>query len=462
MYLSQMDDVVIHLTVDLVIRNGKIFTPDGFYTSNIVVNKGVIQSFSNARLLPPSDNIVDAGGKLVLPGMIDMHVHFRDPGFTEREDFQSGSSAAAAGGVTTVVDMPNTAPSVTTVEALKDKVKIANRKSLIDFALIAGAGEVSADTFYELAEGGVVGYKTFMIARFKELAASDAQMLDNFKTISRIGLPCMIHAENEGIVSHGIEKAKTLGRVDPIDHCIFRPSIAEIEATMRTIILAGETNVHLHICHMSAEGSAKVLNWAKHNGKNVTGETSANYLLLNSDIMKKVGPFAKIDPPLRKPTDNEALWKALNSGVIDVLASDHAPYPREDKERGWENIFEAPSGGTAVETHLPLLLDCVDRGLITLKRLVETFSINPAKLIGLYPRKGLLMPGADADIVIIDPNEEFEIKGENLHSKIKDTAFEGYKGKGSPKTTIVRGNIILDDGELVGLPGYGEYLKPLK
>ena len=445
----------------MLIRDGRIYTPQGFYDGDIVVEDGKIQSLTKSSLSIQADTVLDARGNLVLPGMIDMHVHFRDPGFPDREDFQSGTSAAAAGGVTTVADMPNTVPSVTSVEALREKVEIADRKALIDFALIAGAGELSADMLVSLAKGGVVGYKTFMIARFKELAASDGQMLDNFETIAETGLPCMIHAENEDIVSRGIEKAKALGRVDPIAHSEFRPPIAEVEATARTIMLAGETDVHLHICHMSTKGAAKVLGWAKKRRRKVTGETSANYLLLNSEVMKKVGPYAKIDPPLRSPQDQEALWEALNGGVIDVIASDHAPYPKEDKEKGWQNIYDAPSGGTGVETTLPLMLDCVNRGLITLERLVETFAVNPAKIMGLYPRKGVLAPGSDADIIIVDPMSQFVIKGEKLHSKQKITALEGYGGKGRPLTTIVRGKVIMEGGQVVGKPGFGEYLKPL-
>ena len=445
----------------MMIRNGRIYTPSGFYEGDLIVDEGKIKSYTKSSVSIQADTVLDAGGNLVLPGMIDMHVHFRDPGFTDREDFQSGTIAAAAGGVTVVADMPNTVPSVTSTEALEEKVRIADGKALIDFALIAGAGELSSETLISLAEGGVVGYKTFMIARFKELAASDGQMLDNFGTIAGTGRPCMIHAENEDIVSRGMEKAKAMGRVDPIAHSEFRPPIAEVEATARTVMLAGETDVHLHICHMSTRGAAKILGWAKKKGRMITGETSANYLLLNSDIMKKVGPYAKIDPPLRSPQDQEALWKALNTGVIDVIASDHAPYPKEDKEKGWKNIYDAPSGGTGVETTLPLMLDCVNRDLMTIDRLVETFSVNPAKIMGLYPRKGVLTPGADADIVIVDPSLEFVVKGEELHSKQKITAFEDYRGKGKPITTIVRGEVIVDDGGVIGKPGFGEYMKPI-
>ena len=449
------------MTVDLVVKDGKIYTPYGFVEGSIGIDAGRIVSLTKQAAEPDADRVVDAKGNLILPGIIDMHVHFRDPGFPEREDFETGTRAAAAGGVTTVVDMPNTVPPVTSVEALEEKVEIAKTKALVDFALIAGAGELRPETLIAMAEGGVVGFKTFMIARFRELAASDGQMLENFTTIAGTELPCLVHAENEDIVSRWREKAKASGRLDPIAHSEFRPQVAENEATMRTIMLAEGTGVHLHICHMTTEGAADILGWAKARGVNVTGETSPNYLLLTADIMKKVGPFAKIDPPLRGPEDQKALWKAVNEGVIDVVASDHAPYPKEDKEKGWENIFEAPSGGVGVETSLPLMLDCVNRDLLKLERLVEITSTNPAKILRLHPRKGALLPGADADLVIVDMKRDFEIKGESLHSKQRTTAFEGYRGRGQPLTTIVRGEIVMEEGEVLGRPGYGEFQRPI-
>lgn len=448
------------MTVDLVVKGGKVYTPQGFFEGDLVIDAGKIVALTKGGATQEADRVVDAGGNHVLPGMVDMHVHFRDPGFTEREDFQTGTAAAAVGGVTTVVDMPNTVPSVTSMEALNDKIRIASKKALVDFALIGGAGELSPETLVALARGGIVGYKTFMIARFKELAASDGQMLDNFNTIAGTGLPCLIHAENEDIVSRGIEKARALGRVDPIAHSEFRPPIAEDEATMRSVMIAGATEVHLHVCHMTTKGAAGILGWAKSEGRSVTGETSANYLLLNAEAMKKVGPYAKIDPPLRTEEDQRALWRALNDGVIDAIASDHAPYPTEDKERGWEDIFEAPSGGVGVETHLPLMLDCVNRGMITLERLVDVFSANPAKILNLYPRKGAIALGSDADLVVVDLKRGYEIKGERLHSKMKTTAFEGHRGRGLPLTTIVRGSVVAEDGEVSGKPGHGEFQRP--
>jgi dihydroorotase (multifunctional complex type) len=227
------------------------------------------------------------------------------------------------------------------------------------------------------------------------------------------------------------------------------------------MLLAAETDVHLHVCHMTAKGAVEALRWAKSRGSRVTAETSPNYLMLNDEAMTKVGPIAKIDPPLRKPADQEALWGAVKDGTMDVLASDHAPYPREEKEKGWKDIFEAPSGGTGVETSLALMLDNVHRERISIQRLAEMFSANPARIMRLYPTKGALLPGSDADIVIVDMDMEYEIKGEDLQSKQKVTAFEGYRGRGKPVTTIVRGEIVMEDGLVTGRSGYGEFLRPI-
>jgi allantoinase len=448
------------LVIDLVIKGGKVVTPYGVVDVSVGIDEGRIVSITRDIRTPAADRILDAKGQLVLPGVIDMHVHFRDPGFPEREDFETGTRAAAAGGVTTVADMPNTVPSVTSVEALEEKVGIVGRKALIDFALIGGAGALSRETLRSLANEGVAGFKTFLISRFEELAATDGQMLDNFAAIAETGRPCLVHAENEDIVARWQEKARALGRLDPPAHAEFRPAIAEVEATFRTILLAAETSAHLHVCHMTAKGAVDALYWAKNKGIQVTGETSPNYLFLAANAMEKLGPFAKIDPPLRGPKDQASLWRALRDGTIDAVASDHAPYEREEKEKGWTDIFKAPSGGVGVETMLPLMLDSINKGLIGLERLVEICSTNPAKILGLHPRKGVILVGADADMVLVDMDRKFTIRGEDLHSKQKTTAFEGFQGIGLPQTVIVRGVTVVEDEEITGKPGYGIFQRP--
>ncbi len=448
------------MTVDVVIKTGLLVTPSGILEGSLVIDEGKIIGMIRSGE-PKADKVIDASGKVVLPGMIDMHVHLRDPGFPERENFESGTRAAAAGGVTTVVDMPNTVPATVTVEAFEEKKRIAGRKSLVDFAFIGGAGEIPTENIIALADAGATGFKSFLIARFKELAASDYTLLRHMRTLADLDLPLLVHAENQNIVDSYMKEAEASGRTDPLAHCDFRPAIAEVEAVQRCVVFARETGAHLHVCHMSTTGAVDVLDWAQASGQYVTGETSTNYLLFTRETMEERGPYAKVDPPLRSKDDQLRLWEGLNSGVIEVLASDHAPYTKEEKELGWDNIFKAPSGGVVIETTLPLMLDAVNRDLISLERLVEVFSSNPAQINGLYPRKGDLLLGSDADIVIVDMDKPFHIRGENLQTIQKITPYEGMRGKGVPVTTLVRGKVVYEDGEGVGKPGYGEFLRPL-
>lgn len=448
------------MTVDVVIKNGLLVLPSGITEGSVVVDGGKILGVVKSGE-PSADRVVDAAGKVILPGMVDMHVHLRDPGFPERENFESGTRAAAAGGVTTVVDMPNTVPATVTVEAFNQKKGIAERKSLVDFAFIGGAGEVPTEDIVAVSEAGATAFKSFLIARFKELAASDYTLLRHMNTLSELDKPLLVHAENGNLVDMYMEEAKASGRTDPMAHCDFRPAIAEVEATMRCVTLAADTDVHLHICHITAAGAVDVVEWAQAMGQAVTGETSTNYLLFTKEAMEERGPYAKVDPPLRGKDDQLRLWEALNDGTIEVLASDHAPYTKEEKERGWENIFDAPSGGVVIETTLPLMLDAVNRDMISLERLVEVFSTNPAMMNGLYPRKGDIVIGADADLVVADMGKPFHIRGEDLQTIQKITPYEGMKGKGVPILTMVRGEIVYEEGQVVGKPGYGEFRRPV-
>lgn len=448
------------MPVDIVIKNGVLVLPSGLSEGSLIIDDGKIIGIMRSDE-PKADRVIDAKGKYLLPGMVDMHVHLRDPGNPERENFESGTRAAAAGGVTTVIDMPNTVPATVTVKALEEKISIASRKSLVDFGFIGGAGEVPEDELRGLAKAGVTGYKSFMIARFKDLAADDWTLIKNFEIIADEGLPCLIHAENGVIVEKGAAKAKLLGRTDPMAHCEFRPSIAEAEAISRSLMFAEETGVHLHICHMSCGEGVDILEEAQLRGIDATGETSTNYLLMNQETMKVRGPYAKVDPPLRTDADQARLWEALNDGILDVIASDHAPYTREEKEKGWKNIFDAPSGGVVIETSLPLMLNAVNEGKIGLERLVEVFSANPAAINSLYPLKGGLNIGADADVVIVDMDKPFKIRGEDLKTIQKITPYEGIEGVGAPVMTLVRGSIIFEDGQVIGDPGYGKWQKPI-
>ena len=449
------------MPVDVVIKNGTLVLPSGLWEGSLIIDEGKIIGIMKSSE-PKADRVVDAAGRFILPGMVDMHVHLRDPGNPERENFESGTRAAAAGGVTTVMDMPNTIPATVTVKAFEEKKAIVGKKSLVDFGLVAGAGEVPEEELRGLANAGAVAFKSFMIARFKELAADDWQLRKNFEIIADEGLPCLIHAENQVIVDRGVAEAKRLGRVDPLAHCEFRPSMAEAEAASRALMFAEEAGMHLHVCHITAGSVVDILEEAQIRGVDATGETSTNYLLMNEETMKARGPYAKVDPPLRTEADQARLWDALNDGVIDVLASDHAPYTKEEKERGWKNIFDAPSGGVVIETTLPLMLNAVNDGRIGLERLVEVFSTNPAMINGVYPKKGALNIGADADVVIVDMDKQFKIRGEDLKTIQKITPYEGIEGVGALVMTLLRGSVVYEDGQVVGKPGQGKWLRPIE
>ncbi len=435
--------------------------PSGITQGSLVIDDGKIIGILKSSE-PKADRVIDATGKVVLPGMVDMHVHLRDPGFPERENFESGTRAAAAGGVTTVIDMPNTLPATVTLKAFNEKKAIADGKSIVDFAFIGGAGEVPHSDMVDLANAGATAFKSFLIARFKELAASDYTLYKHMQLLAELDRPLLVHAENGDIVDKFMEEAIASGRTDPMAHCDFRPDIAEIEAVMRCITLAAQTDCHLHICHISSGGTVDILEWAQSIDQLVTGETSTNYLVFTKEAMNERGPYAKVDPPLRSKDDQLRLWEGLNDGTIDVLASDHAPYTKEEKEKGFDNIYDAPSGGVVIETSLPLMLDAVNKDMISLERLVEVFSTNPAMMNGLYPMKGDLMLGSDADIVIADMNMPFHIKGENLKTIQKITPYEGMKGTGMPIMTLVRGQVVYEDGQVIGKPGYGIFQRPLE
>jgi allantoinase len=445
--------------IDLVIKNGKLVTPFLKDKVSIAIDSEKIVGIGHDSVMPPSNRTIDAGGNLILPGMIDMHTHFRDPGYTEREDFECGTKAAAAGGVTTVMDMPNNLPPTTSVKGFLEKREVVAKKAIVDFALAGGVGEGSFEDVVPLAEAGVVAFKTLMLRQEMkgQSVHTDSEITTAFSEVAKTSKPCLLHAENENLIIEATAKLVASGRLEPIVWEESRPVVSEIEAVSRSIILAQNSSVHLHLCHISAGESMQYISNGKRNGQKITAETCPNYLLLTADIMKKVGPFAKIQPPIRK-TGQDLLWRGVLDGTIDVIASDHAPYTVEEKEAGWKNIFEARSGGPGVETTLPLLLNCVNEDRIGLNRLVELFAANPAKVLGLYPQKGAIAVGSDADLVIVDLNQESKIDAQSLHSKQKISPFDGMKVKGIPVMTIVRGNIVMEEGEIVVKPGIGKFI----
>ncbi len=448
------------MAVDLVIRNGKIVTPQGIYEGDdIAVEKGKIVAIDKRGSFPETKETVDATGKYVLPGIIDVHVHFREPGYEYKEDFETGSMAAAAGGVTTVCDMPNNQPFCSTVEAFQQKKEIIRNKAYVDYGLVAAVVGETIEEIPKLAEAGINVFKIFMGATVGGVPApDDGGMLRAFQLVAETGLRVGVHAENNAIMDYLTAKLKGEGRTDPLAHVEARPPVAEAESIQRAILFAAEAVCNLHIYHLSSKEGVELIKAAQEKGVKVSAETGPHYLLLDCDYMKKVGSILKMNPPVRSRQHGEALWKGLLDGTVEVIGTDHSPHTPEEKIK--ENIWEAIPGFPGVETSMPLMLTQVNEGRLSLMTYVKLASENPARLFNLYPRKGTIRVGTDADITIVDMEKVGVIDSENLHSKSKITPFDGWRVKGLPVFTIVRGNVVMKDGEIVGKPR-GELIKPI-
>lgn len=459
------------VVVDLVIKNGKIVTPHDIFEAGIGVDEGKIVSVAKDPNLPKADVTLNADGNFVFPGPIDAHVHFRDPGSGHREDFVTGTKAAAAGGITTVFEMPISTPAVSSADILKRRRSIVEKKAVVDFALYGGAGTHNIDKILEMADAGAIGFKTFMTTPLKErekeyegiFVTDDGSLFHVLETVAKTKLPSSIHSENYSVIKHITERLKKAGRKDPMAHIESRPSFVEADGISTVITLSQAAGARAHIAHMSTVEGVQLIKRAKASGKAITAETCPQYLTLTAEVMKKMGPYAKINPPLRSKRDIEALWTGLNDGTVDIVATDHAPYTKEEKDVGWDNIWRAFAGAPQIETMLPLLLTNVNEGKLPLQKLAKIISESVAKIFGVYPKKGAIQVGSDADFVVVDLKKEQKIRAEKMYTKAKDlTLYDGWRVRGVPIITIVRGTLVMKDGEVAGKPGYGNFITPLK
>lgn len=456
---------------DLVVRNARVYTAEGSYDGGIAIKDGLIVAVGDNGSLPPGHEVIDAAGKALLPGLIDAHVHVRAPGNPSREDFGSGTAAAAAGGISTIFEMPVSEPGVANAEILLRRAELAARDAVVDFALYGGGGTSNVAEMAGMAAAGAVGFKTFMHgppagreAEYEGLhVLDDGALYDVFEAAGKTGLLACVHAENDALVSHGIAKMKAQGRVDPMAHGPSRPPIAEIEAAGRVILLARAAGARVSLCHISLAETALLARRARFGGQEVFVESCPHYLVHNERIMAEVGPFAKINPPIRSEEHRRELWRCLEEGWLDYLASDHAPFTEADKEGSPEDIFGVPSGSPGLETLVPVLADAMLRSpSLGLSTLVRTLALHPAKAFGLYPQKGALLPGSDGDFVLIDTERRRVVSRDRMYSKSRGSArlYDGWEVTGWPVMTAVRGRVVMRDGEVVGERGFGRMVKP--
>jgi len=441
--------------VDLVVRGGIVVSPAGVVAAGLAVQDGVIVAVAEDDALPDAREIIDAAGCHVIPGVVDPHVHFRSPGFEYKEDWVSGTAAAALGGVTTVLEMPNSDPPTATLEGLRVKQAIAARDAHVDYGLYGMLGQENLGDIPDLARHGVIGLKCFM-GNNPIGHCDDGALLEGFQIAAGLGLRVAVHAENAAIIERLSARLRAAGRRDPLAHLEARPSICAVDAVGRVIAFAEAAGARVHITHESCKDTLPLIRSGKARGVDVSAETCPQYLLLSAEDMARRGPVARVNPPIREAGHAEGLWAGLADGTIDMLATDHAPHAAAEK--AGDDIWKCWSGFGGLETAMPLMLTEVDRGRITLPQYVTWACLAPAKMWGLYPRKGALQVGADADIVILDLQREDTVRGERFHSKSKVTPFEGMRTRGQPVCTIVRGRVVMRDGALESRPGWGRLL----
>ncbi len=452
------------MTVDLIVKNGTIVTPRETYRGHVLIAEGRVLDIMVRDALPAAPEEIDAAGLHVLPGLIDAHVHFRAPGLEYKEDWTTGSQAAAAGGITTVLDMPNVVPPTSSVEALEARLARARGRSYVDYGLYAVIVAGNMPALRPLAEAGVVGYKVYLGETVGNIPPPpDGELIDAWRVVAATGLRSGVHAEDTGIISYLRAKLQARGRRDPLAHLESRPAVAEEEAISRAILFAREAGSRLMIHHMSAAAGVDLLRRAKEAGVDVMGETCPQYLLMEGEDMvrKGLGSLLKINPPVRSKEHGEALWRGLLDGTIDVLATDHSPHTPEEKmaRSPMEDIWKAVSGFPGVETGVPLMLTQVNAGRLSLNHYVKVAAEGPARAWGLWPRKGALARGADADLTIVDMQKNATIDKDRLHSKSKVTPFDGVRVTGMPVYTILRGRVVMKAGEPCGTPA-GQFLRP--
>ncbi len=421
------------------------------------VREGRIAGCYAPGFAPPSRERVDAAGLLILPGFIDGHVHVASTPF---EGFPAATAAAAAGGITTIVDMPFDAPAgISTLEQFTAKLPRLREGTRVDCALLAAVKKETLDQIPGLAGAGACGYKLSLFdtdpVRFPMVP--DAHLLEAFRRIARTGLHAGVHAENDGIVQETTRQLRAAGRAAPRDHGLSRPPIAEIEATLRACEFARETGVRLHVHHVTHPRCIELAAHYRREGVRVTTETCPHYLVLSLEDMDRLRAHAKINPPLRERADVEALWADLAAGGIDMVASDHAPWPAVNKDR--PDIFENASGCPGLQTMVPLLYsEGVARGRITLQRFVELLAGNVARIFDLPATKGALRPGADADLVLFDPEKRWVVREDRMLSNARWTPFAGMTVQGEVVATLVRGAFAYRDGEVLAKPGDGRFV----
>lgn len=452
------------------VHGGTVVLESGPREADILISStGRIDAVTEHVQPLPSHKQIDARGLLVFPGVIDAHAHLDDPPGGPGEDFLTGTHAAAAGGVTTVLDMPQGAPTVTSLDELEEKQRIVGPKAVVDYGLWAGMTPENVSgqrngTLAALVSAGVVGFKAFTLDSPELPAMSDEHLLMGLKRTAELGALVGVHCEDQTVIDKQRLRLTAAGRDDPLVTADRRPLEAELEAVRFVLRVAQEAQARVHIAHASHPAVIEAVVEARGTGLKITAETCAHYLTLSRDVILSAGPYAVCNPPLRDLGAVEGLWAKLFSGSVDIIASDHCSY--SDQEKAWGDDWSTAPGIHGIQIMFPLVVgEALARGL-PLHRVAAVFSTNVARVFGLYPGKGSLLPGGDADLTFIDPSAHWTVRPEALRSKANGTAYNGHQVKSAVRRTMVRGVVVFehglhDAGQILVKPGYGRFARPV-
>jgi dihydropyrimidinase len=451
--------------MDLIIKNGMVVTATESYRADIGVDGGTIALIGRDL---PGEEVIDAAGMLVLPGGVDPHTHMELPfmGSISADDFRTGTIAAACGGTTTIIDFAIQGAGQTLRQALDIWLKKAEGKACIDYGMHVAIGAMDDERMAEMGDMvglGVPSFKVFMAYK-GSFMVDDETLFRALLRAKEIGGLIAVHAENGDILHYLINKHVAEGKTEPIWHARSHPPEAEAEATHRAVIMAGMTGAPLYVVHMTAGDALEALKAGRAKGFKVFGETCPQYLMFSVEKYAEPGfEGAKyvMSPPLREKGDAEALWKGLAGGDLQAVGTDHCPFNFVgQKDMGKDDFSKIPNGMPSVETRLPLLYHFgVNQGRFSVNRFVELVATGPARLFGLLPRKGTFSVGADADLVLWDPNKEQRLTRESLHMNVDYSPYEDVTVRGYPALTLQRGKVIVRNNQFVGDVGAGKFLK---